>query len=135
MINDNFILLDSDILIKQDVSELFNENYIYVSEVLTQGNGIKRVAPFLCYINVQMCKENNINYFDERYMHGLSNNSSDMYDTGGAFYVNSQNYVHKNIKINDYAIHYGHGSWVRNGYNYQLSPEEFFEKYKEYWNI
>lgn len=135
MIDDNFMLLDSDVLIKRDVSELFDDDCIYVSEVLTQGNGLKRVAPFLCYINVQMCKQNNICYFDERYMHGLSNSRCDMYDTGGAFYINSQNYKHKDININDYAIHYGHGSWVKNGYTYQLTPDEFFEKYKDCWDI
>lgn len=135
MIDSNFILLDSDVLLKCDVSELFDDDYVYVSEVLTQGNGIKRVAPFICYINVQMCKYNNINYFDERYMHGLSNGKCDMYDTGGAFYINSQNYKHKDIKVNDYAIHYGHGSWTLNGYTYQLTPDEFFEKYKDCWTV
>ena len=135
MMNSNFILLDSDVLLKRDVSELFDNNYVYISEILTQGNKRKRVAPFLCFINVQMCKQNNIKYFDERYMHGLSNGTCDMYDTGGAFYINSQNYNHKEIKVDDYAIHYGHGSWTSNGYTYQFTPDEFFEKYKDCWEI
>lgn len=133
--DDNFILLDSDVILTKDVSELFDNDYIYVSEVLTQGNGLKRVAPYLCYINVYKCKQNNVKYFDERYMHGLDATSSDKYDTGGAFYINCQNYQHKDIVIKDYAIHYGHGSWTCKGYTYQLTPEEFFEKYKECWNI
>ena len=134
IMKDNFILLDSDILLKQDISELFDDNYVYVSEVLTQGNKIKRVAPYLCYINIQMCKQNNICYFDERYMHGLSNSVTDMYDTGAAFYINSQNFQHKEIKIDDYAIHYGHGSWNKSDHEYKLTPEEFFENYKENWS-
>lgn len=134
-IDSNFMLLDSDVLLKQDVSELFDDDYIYVSEILTQGNGYKRVAPFLCYINAQMCRQNNINYFDERYMHGLSNNHSDSYDTGAAFYINTWNYKHKEIQINDYAIHYGHGSWSKTDYTYNSTPEEFFEKYKDCWEI
>ena len=34
MIDDNFMLLDSDVLIKRDVSELFDEKYVYVGEII-----------------------------------------------------------------------------------------------------
>lgn len=133
MIDENFILLDSDVLIRRDVSELFDNRYVYVSEILKQGNGKKRVAPFLCYINVQMCKQNNIRYFDERFMHGLSTGYVDSFDTGAGFYINCQNYKHKDIVVSDYAVHYGHGSWTMNGYTYQLTPDQFFKKYSNCW--
>ena len=88
MIDDNFILLDSDVLLKKDISDLFDDEVIYAGEIETQPNGKKRIFPFLCYINVRMCKEHNIHYFNERYMHGLGG-SADAYDTGGGFYMNT----------------------------------------------
>ena len=83
-----------------------------------------------------MCKENNINFFDDTYMHGLYTGdwTSDMFDTGGSFLINTQKYNHLEININDYAVHYGHGSWEKDGYTYQMTPDEFLEKYKNYWN-
>ena len=33
LIDDNFILLDSDVLLKKDISELANEEYLFVGEV------------------------------------------------------------------------------------------------------
>ena len=52
IINDNFILLDSDVLLKKDISELYDEKYIYIGETVNQPNStIKRVLPFLCFIN------------------------------------------------------------------------------------
>lgn len=135
MFDENFILLDSDIILKKDISELFDDSYIYIAEESTQGNGIKRVTPYLCFINVVMCKNNNIHYFDERYMHGLRfTHSSDEYDTGAGFFINANKLSHKNIKCTDYIVHYGHGSWVQKGYKHELTKEEFFEKYKNCWD-
>jgi len=134
LFDENFILLDSDVLLRKDISELFNDSYIYIAEELTQPNGKKRVSPHLCFINVNLCKEHNIHYFDDRYMHGLCvSRGADEYDTGGAFLLNAKELPHKNINYNDYIVHYGHGSWIQNGYKYELNPDEFFEKYKESW--
>ena len=55
LIKENFILLDSDVLLKRDISNLFINDLIYVGEVVTQPNSsIKRVLPFLCFINVEI---------------------------------------------------------------------------------
>lgn len=87
--DDNFILLDSDVLLKKDCSELFDVNNLYIGTIHIQPNKLKRVAPYMCYINVHMCKEYNVSFFDERYMHGLAGGKTDMYDTGGGFYINA----------------------------------------------
>lgn len=134
MINDNFILLDSDVLLKKDCSDLFDENIVYAGEIINQPNGIKRIAPYICYINSKLCKQNNINFFDYNYMHGLSNGKSDMYDTGGAFYIHTRNTEHLDIKIDDYIIHYGHGSWSNKNIKFNISPEQFFEIHKSLWS-
>lgn len=135
MFDENFILLDSDVLLKKDISELFDNSYVYVAEELTQENGIKRVSPHLCFINVELCKKNNIHYFDDRYMHGLHVTSmSDNYDTGAGFLINAKNFNHKNIKYNDYIVHYGHGSWSKYANKKELTPDDFFKTYQTCWD-
>ena len=60
LINDNFILMDSDILLKQDISNLFDNTYMYIGEVTENEKQIGRLLPFLCFINTNKCKENGI---------------------------------------------------------------------------
>lgn len=138
LLNDNFILLDSDVLLKKDISELYDNRYIYCGEVINQPNSqIKRLLPFICYINTKMCFENDIHYFDDRYMHGLANNTvnvdSDKYDTGAGFYILTSSLEHKDINISDYIVHYAHGSWDKKGENNILTPIEWLDRYKKYW--
>ena len=139
LIGDSFFLLDSDILLKKDISELADDECIYVGETVTQPlSTIKRILPFLCYINVNMCKENNVHYFDRNYMHGLSytvnNSSADKYDTGAGFYMGASKFKHKDIKLNDYIVHYGHGSWNKRGYKPQCTPDKWIMGNKRLWS-
>jgi hypothetical protein len=135
LIRENFILLDSDILFKKDVSNLFNEEYIYCGETITQPKStVKRVLPFLCFINTNMCLKNGIHYFDKKHMHGLwDSGEGDKYDTGAAFYLNTSKFKHEDIKISDYVIHYGHGSWNKKGEEPKESPQSWLNKNKKYW--
>lgn len=140
IIDDNFILLDSDTLIKRDLSELFDESYIYIAETSLQPHStINRILPYMCYINVKMCKENNVHFFDDDYMHGLANDvnnkHSDWYDTGSGFYIHASKYNHKDIKLDNYIEHYGHGSWKKMGFRYVLTPEEWLIKNKRLWSF
>ena len=59
IINDNFMLLDSDVIVKRDLHELVDDSCIFVGDVQLQplSRQIKRVLPFVCYINVNMCKK------------------------------------------------------------------------------
>jgi len=142
LINDNFILLDSDVLLKRDCSNLFDENVIYAGEVITQQmSTVKRVLPFITFINVKMCKEKDVHYFNENYMHGLVcnkiNKYADRYDTGGAFFLEAEKFKHIDIKFEDYVVHYGSGSWKPLGSKrvQKLSQEEWIKKYKRYWSM
>ena len=136
IINENFLLVDSDVLIKKDISDLFDDKFIYCAEVVNQPKSvIKRVLPYLCYINVKLCNEKKIKYFDEKKMHGLCCiPGGDKYDTGASFYLEASNLMHKDIKVNDYAEHYGHGSWDKKGYEYVMSKEEWLSHNKKYWS-
>ena len=138
LVGDNFFLLDSDILLKKDIFELVDGEYIYIGQTITQPNSkIKRVLPFLCYINVNMCKEKNVHYFDHNYMHGLyhtvNNSNADWYDTGAGFYVNASKFKHKDINLNDYMFHYGHGSWDKKGVKITYTSMEWLDIHKKLW--
>lgn len=134
MFNEGFVLMDSDIILKRDITDLFDNDCIYVGEDITQGNGIKRVAPYLCFIDPKKCKENGVHYFDDNYMHGLNKSiQSDAYDTGACFYLYANKHKHRNIKCSEYMVHYGHGSWNINNSMSHITPIEFFNENKIYW--
>ena len=140
ILNENFVLLDSDILLKRDISNLYRDDLMYIGEVVTQPNSsIKRVLPFICYINVKMCLEKGVHYFDENYMHGLSytksNKYADRYDTGAAFYLQASKYKHEDIKYENYSVHYGHGSWDMVGDRKKASPNEWLKRNKNLYTI
>ena len=139
LIKDNFILLDSDVLLKKDISDLYDENSIYIGNVIVQPKSeIKRILPFITYINTKMCQDNNVHYFNQNYMHGLmytkNNKTADYYDTGAGFYLSASKFNHKEIKYFDYVIHYGHGSWNKIGDKKEYNPAEWLMINKRYWS-
>lgn len=141
LINGNFILLDSDVLLKKDISCLWQPGCIYVGEVITQPRStIKRVLPYICFINSEACKKNGIHYFDEHRMHGLMHNkiikAADNYDTGAAFYVHCKSLPKKEIKVEEYVEHYSGASWKEVKelkYRHKLNPKEWIEVNFKYW--
>ena len=140
LIDDNFILLDSDVLLKKDISNIIDENAIYSAEVIKQPKfNVNRVLPFICFINVKMCKENGIRYFDEEHMYGIYKSmESEKYDTGSGFYFNTKNFKSNIIKCDDYIVHYKAASWfdcAKRMHHYkQISIDEWIKKYKKYWS-
>lgn len=140
LIKENFILLDSDVLLKRDISELYDEESIYVGEIIKQPRfNVNRVLPFICYINAEMCIKNNVHYFDEEHMYGLNKTrEGEKYDTGSSFYLNTLDFEHKEIKVDDYIVHYKAGSWVNTAravHHYkQIDSSEWLRKYKNYWS-
>ena len=144
LIKEPFVLFDSDVLVKKDFSILFDEIVCYKGEVIHQpgtNRKIKRVLPFICFINTPMCKTKGIHYFDENYMHGLRfKGNSDNYDTGGALYILTEQKkgLHREIKVADYIVHYGNGSWVSAAEKMRNRPKhipvnEWLEKFKQFW--
>ncbi len=138
LIDDNFILLDSDVLLKRDITELFDENYIFAGELGNAHNSYLRVFPWLCYINVKKCKELGISYFNDKYMLGLNTTDDcDWYDTGAYFYEQCKNHQFKRISDNSYIVHLASASW--NSTHGKAAQEKFLlenknlylENYKE----
>lgn len=130
LIDEPFVLLDSDVLVLKDLNEICNENYIYVSGIAIDhynDTNKERVAPYCCYINTNMCKKYGIKYYDENRMLGLNNyNGKCRYDTGTSFYEDCLNIPHKIIKFTDYVLHFVGGSWKNKDKNIFLN---------EHWDL
>lgn len=113
-----FVLMDSDVLIKKDISDLWDERYAWCGSVHINtrrfGVDIKRIIPYLCYLNVPMLREYDIRYFNPRKMWFLTDKVPDMYYDTGAWLLeecNSKRIEGKKVEIDEYAIHMRHGSW------------------------
>lgn len=137
---DGFLLMDSDILLKQSIDFMFQDNQCVVGHIQTKDKsknpyGIERLVPMLCYINVPMCKACGINYWDPKrswQLHGRTRNS--WYDTGASFLEDIRS--HKNgahgrrIDIRPLMLHLKSGSW-RNEQN----AKSWLEKNKSLWEL
>lgn len=139
LIPDGFVLLDSDVLIKKDFSNLYDEKYIFVGSIEKMKRFKPRVAPFIVFINSRMCNENGIHYFDEQHMFGFkTNETSDKYDTGCWFYETTEGHDKKIISYNSYIEHYRAGSWLKDArekHNYKrVDPDVWLNRYKRYWD-
>ena len=141
LINEPFVLFDSDVLVKKDFSPLFDEVVCYKGEVIFQPNSkVKRVLPFICFINTPMCRQKKVHYFDENYMHGLHVGTiGDRYDTGAAMYLLTEKNKapHREIKVADYIVHYGNGSWVDAAEKMRkpkhMPAGDWLKKYRDFW--
>lgn len=140
LINDNFILLDSDILLKKDITPIYDSNYLYVSDTETFArHNTKRCTPFLCFINVNLMKKEKLTYFNDDYMYGLHKTEmSDHYDTGGYLYILGEKYPHKKIYNKDFIVHYRAASWIedaksKHNYRPKNTIDGFLNIHKELW--
>ena len=128
MFDDNFVLIDSDTIVKKDFSEICDENCIFVGEKLEKlAFWRPRIAPYLCYVNNKMCKENNIHYYDENRCTQITKEGYS-YDTGASFLEDCSKYNHKLIDCFNYIEHYGAGSWSGSVSN-SLSVDEWINKH------
>lgn len=139
IINEPFILLDSDVLLKRDLSELWDESCIYVGRPnLRNRYGVTwrmRLLPMVCFINVPMCREHDIHYFDEYRINGLCNTERyadcERWDTGASFWADTQKYKHRDIRtINDYIVHFESGSWDRPTKESKETPQEWLWRHR-----
>lgn len=132
--DEGFVLLDSDVLVKKDLTDLFDSSVCWVGEKHTTTKHpvrIPRLYPFCCFINTKMCSRNRIRYFDAYHMWQLSGSKLGCwYDTGAWFLEASKDLPHRQIRVSDYVEHYGGGSFLTDK---KISPEEWLNKYVEYY--
>lgn len=127
LIPDGFLLMDSDILIRQDVDWMFQYDECVVGHILTyQVLQKDRLAPQLLWINVPMCKAGGAVFFDPDRAWALhkGTDNRNYWDTGGALLDDIRRLkpqCHgKKIDIRPLMIHYKAGSWHRNDKEAQL---------------
>ena len=116
LLPEGFILMDSDVLIKKDFTWMWNEECAWVGELKNDGpKGVylTQLLPFLCYINVPMCREYGIRYFNGEWMWNLTPQlPNTLFDTG-AWFIHEAVLLglpYKETKVFDYIEHFGHGS-------------------------
>ena len=145
LIGEDFVLLDSDVLLKRDISPVWNENYVWVAGVedwqnktLVGAKKRKRICPFLLYMNVRKMTELGITFYDDTHMLGLNNGPKcEEYETGVWMYETTPKNKRKVINYSDYIVHFRAGSWLedaRTKQHYkQISPFKWLERHKDKW--
>lgn len=129
-----FLLMDSDVLVKKDVSPFFDEGVAWSGSIDVLRNrwncSLPRVLPYLCYLNVKMLNEYGVRYFNGEKMWFLSSVQPNMlYDTGCWFFEECKklDLPESDISINDYILHLKHGSWCN------VDEDEWLEENKGLW--
>lgn len=110
-----FLLMDSDILLRKDISSFFDDSVAWVGTVERIPRfrfQAQRLYPFLLWINVPMCKENGVRFFHEGMVYKMSYTGRPYYDTGGSFYKDclDAGLPSREVYIFDYMEHLGGAS-------------------------
>ena len=131
-IDEPFLLMDSDVLIRRPLTSICNSIYAAVGEVAVNPklNDAPRLLPILCYINTHRILDAGVRYFNADYMWALTSLSpNNRYDTGAWFLrdlqEHSQPYI--GIRIEPYALHFGHGSWK------EKDGEAWIKEHQDLW--
>lgn len=131
----NFMLMDSDILLKKSPLDVVDNNSI-VCDFLMYNNEAIRILPFMCYMNIDVIQKYNLQFLDITRF--------DSYhlctDTGGTFCsdILANNIPYKQFNIYDYIVHFGNGSWRYHNTANLPDTEKgnyagFLLKYKDLW--
>jgi hypothetical protein len=91
LLPDGFLLVESDVLIKADIRQMWREEYSFTAYVQKQQRGNKfgmgRILPMLCYLNVPKFKAEGVRYFDPSrawMLYPDENDRRNWYDTGAS---------------------------------------------------
>lgn len=113
-----FVLMDSDVLIKEDISFLWDNRYVFTGHVGCNtrrfGFTVNRLEPFLCYIDMPIVRTFGLTYFNPRKMWNLVSDIPDSrYDTGAWFLeqCKARKLSYRDIDLSPYTVHLRHGSW------------------------
>ena len=128
LIPNGFVLLDSDVLVKKNLSSLFDETCIAVGAIERMTHFKSRFAPYVMYINTAMCLEKGIRFYNKNHMFGFkSSKEAEDYDTGCWFYEAIQPFKKKSISYRTYVLHFRAGSWLEDAetkHRYKTIPPE-----------
>lgn len=133
IIDEDFILLDSDVLLKRKLDIELN-NSVAICDFNTY-----RILPFIIKFNQNIIKKYKLLFCD--HIHILPVKAIPNYDTGGFFLTQiiENKLKLQKINYNDYVVHYGNGSWKENGNKksslntYKMDKFEWLNKFKNLW--
>lgn len=136
-----FILMESDVLLRQDINQLWLEDYAVVGHKQDRqpGNraGVPRLLPFLCFMNVPLLVKHGARYYDKERCWGLLpdfNARGNWYDTGATVLedvmLTKPALRGHHIDLHPVIAHYGGGSWHKNDLKNQKA---WLEKHAELW--
>ena len=127
-----FILMDSDVLVRQDISLFWQREQAFVGQIKPHHSiyrvTVDRVLPMLCFVNVPMMKRSGVSYFNPQKMYALTSRRPDCaYDTGCWFLedVIRHRLPYTDVDIDTYILHFGHGSWK------EKDAEQWLEENRE----
>jgi len=142
LVPDGFILMDSDIILKRDISYIWNEKYALAGrmEWNEKRSDLKnRIKPMCCYLNVPLLTSHGVKYYDPDRCWGLQpggrTNPNNRYDTGASITEDVTNgkpdlwWRNWQFLEDDYA-HFGAASYSRNDEELQ---KRWINAHKEYW--
>lgn len=135
---DGFILMDSDVLIKKDITPLCDPTQAYVGRISCNtrnfGFRIERICPFICWINTPLLHRYDIRYFNAEKMWKLhrwvkGSTARGCHDTGAWLLEECRNHrlPGRDIDINGYITHLRGGSWRGK------SATEFLKENRNLW--
>ena len=142
LLPEGFVLMESDILLKDSIDGFFREDYSIVGHVQKKQPynpfGIGRVMPLLCWMNVPMLQREGAKYFDPERTYGLlpggKQNRNNWYDTGAPLLedilTKRPRLKGLHLDIRPYMIHFTSGSWQNNSLD---AHKAWLEQHKDLW--
>ncbi len=141
LLPDGFILVESDVLVKADITTMWREEYSFCAYVQRQqlGNkfGMGRILPMLCYLNVPKFKAEGVRYFDPDrswMLHPDENDKRNWYDTGASLLEDVLAHRPRlkglHVDIRPMVEHLGGGSYKRTGLREQA---EWLTQHRALW--
>jgi hypothetical protein len=139
VLTDGFILMDSDILPKKDISYLWDESFAASGRIIWYKGRAPyqdRLQPYVCYLNVPMLKKAGIKFYTPERCWGLmpggTSNPNNLYDTGASLLediVNSKPKVWcKNWRqLEDEFVHFANASYSHYNIDHH---KEWLEEHK-----
>ena len=143
LLPDGFILVESDILLKENPQALWREEYSFCGYVQKQQRGNRfgrgRILPMLCYFNVPKFRAEGVNYFDPDrswMLHKGENNPQNWYDTGASLLEDVLSHRPRlkglHVDIRPMVVHLGGASY---GNNATLKRQaEWLKENEELWS-
>lgn len=141
ILRDGFLLMESDVLIRESVDHMFMEDRAVCGHVIDHQKlnpyHIGRLMPMLCYMNVPLLVSAGARYFDPERTYGLLGgywNKNNWYDTGAVLLEDVRRLkpmlVGRHIDIRPLIEHFGSGSWKNNNLETQL---DWLQKHRDLW--